>query len=444
MPPVLRPLLALALLLATSTLAAQGPAEAPAPAPEARASLLPDQPRWSAKGQGGFPRFVLGEDSIYVRHEDALKRLDLADGSEFWSLPLEGVPLREEDGLLFMLTPKHEVACVEARTGAVLWRTAVEKEGEANFGRGNVVVVQEGFKGPVLAGDRVLIGTFGGAFLKGRTGKLYALDRKDGKLLWSFEAEDGVEAAPLIHKELALIGGVAACYGIDLATGRQVWKAKVRSDNQWQFKLEGDTLLVSSGHYGSQQSMFGGTLYALDAATGRERWTYDICGPSILKVAGDRLVGIEWGSFGGTRLSCLGLADGKKVWELKEKGTAWPVVHEGRAVFLSKENRAHVVDVASGRPVAALPATGDFQMGFLKGPWSRFLDPLVVQGRAVVGSWDKARKESILQILDLQGGKVAEERRFPGEIYGLWDRRGFLLALLRGSDDTYTFQVYGR
>ena len=416
-----------------------------APALQAQAPVAPlaDKPLWSFKETGVAPSFALGKEALYVRYGGDVKRRALADGREAWSVPAD-LPVVEEDGLLFLVNAKYELSCLDAQTGQALWKVPIEKEGEGSFGHGNVVVVRRGFRDPVVAGDTVLVGTSGGSLFKGRTGKLYTFDRKDGKLRWSFAAEDGVENRPIVDKGLVLIGGVAACYGLDLATGKQVWKAETRNDNQFLFKLVDGTLLVSSGHYRSQNSMSGGTLYAFDPATGKARWTFDIGGPSVLRVADGRVVGIEWGSFGGSRLTCLDLASGKKLWEFKEKGTAWPVVADGKAVYLDKDNRIHVVDLATGKAEAAIPAAGDFQMGFFNGPWGRFMDPVVLQGHAVVGSWDKGKKETVLQVLDVKQGKVIQERRIPGELQDVGDRGDLLVTLVKGADATYTLQVNGR
>lgn len=414
-----------------------------APALQAQAPALADKPLWSFKETGVEPSFALGKEALYVRYGGDVKRRALADGREAWSVPAD-LPVVEEDGLLFLINTKYELSCLDAQTGQALWKVPIEKEGEGSFGHGNVVVVRRGFRDPVVAGDTVLVGTSGAAFFRGRVGKLYAFDRKDGKLRWSFAAEDGVENQPIVDQGLVLIGGVAACYGLDLATGRQVWKAETRNDNQFLFKLVDGTLLVSSGHYRSQNSMSGGTLYAFDPATGKTRWTFDIGGPSVLRTADGRVVGIEWGAFGGSRLTCLDLASGKKLWEFKEKGTAWPVVVDGKAVFLDKENRIHVVDLATGKADAAIPAAGDFRMGFFSGPWGRFMDPVVLQGHAVVGSWDKGKNETVLQVLDVKQGKVIQERRLPGELAGVKDRGDRLVTLVKGGDGNYTLQVNGR
>ncbi len=458
----------LALALAAGPiLGAQAPVPSPsAPAPAAQPALpLPARPLWFLEDTDRGAHFALDGEAVYQRWGMSVRKRELADGKVGWTVE-GGFPFAARDGRVFALdkpaslnavapdkafgtfppSPDRvaELACLDARTGQTVWKALIPTEKPVAVGVGGVAVIQSGLKGPVVTADEVLVGTFGGALFKGRTGKLYAFSRTDGKPLWSFEAEDGLEHPPLIYKHLALLGGVAACYGVDLKTGKQVWKAETRSDNQWTFTLAGDTLLMASGHYQAQKSMSGGTLYAFRAEDGSLLWKYDIGGPSELRVADGRVVGIEWGSFGGTRLSCLDLASGKKLWEFKAKGSAWPQVVDGKVVFLDRDNRIHLLELATGKETATLPAAGDFQMGFFKGPWGRFMDPVLLQGRAVVGSWDKGRKETVLEVLDVQQGKVVQTLRVPGALEDQACREDRLVLLTRKPDETLRLEVYGR
>ena len=447
--------------LAAQTVAPRPPMSAQAPQPT---PPLPDRPLWFLEDTDPSAHFALDADAVYQRWGVSVRSRELANGKVGWMVE-GGFPFKALDGRVFALdkpsqlnpvvppmflggVPANkdraaELSCLDARTGQTFWKALIPTEQPIAVGVGGVAMIQSGLKAPVVTEDEVLVGTFGGSLFKGRTGKLYAFSKTDGKPLWSFEAEDGLEQPPLIYKNLALLGGVAACYGVDLKTGKQVWKAETRSDNQWTFTLAGDTLLMASGHYGAQKSMFGGTLYAFHAEDGRLLWKYDIGGPSLLRVADGRVLGIEWGSFGGTRLSCLDLASGKRMWEFKAKGSAWPQVVDGKVVYLDRDNQIHLLDLATGQETATLHAAGDFQMGFFKGPWGRFMDPVVLGGYAVVGSWDKGRKETVLEVLDVQRGKVAQTLRVAGVLEDQAYRNGHLVELIRKEDGTHRLEVLG-
>jgi outer membrane protein assembly factor BamB len=361
-----------------------------------------------------------------------------------WSVPAEGRLLREARGSVFLSTGDFRIRCLDAATGQERWTAQLGKEGGGSFFKGNVNVVQDAIKGPVLAGDRVLVGTFGGSLFKGTTGSLYALNLATGKTLWSFAAEDGVENLPVVDKDRVYFGGKAACYALDLATGEQVWKASTRSDNQWSFKVVDGSVLVSSGHFGSKGASFGGTLYAFDAGSGSQRWKFDIGGPSVVRIDGGRVVALEWGMMGGTRLACVSLATGLKAWELKEKGSATPAFLGGKAVHLNKDNQVFVVDGATGKVTGSFKAAGDFRMGFFKGPWGRFMDPGIVEGQVVVGSWDAGAAETVLQSVDLDKAAPSGELRIKGELEALLLNPTHCLLVVKGADSTYTLRVVSR
>ncbi|WP_306599271.1 PQQ-binding-like beta-propeller repeat protein [Geothrix sp. 21YS21S-2] len=450
-----------ALLAASLLLAPGADTRPPAPAPGAETSWklvmgsvrLPDAPRsaaaplasrWSLEGLDWNPSFLLGASALYLRDGDDIIRMDLDTARKAWSVTQKGAFLREVPGALFLVTQDFRILCLDPATGAQRWEAQLGKEGGAEFHKGNLSILQSAFKGPVLAGDRVLVGTFGGSLFKGTTGSLYALDLATGKTLWTVAAEDGVENLPVVAGDKVYFGGKAACYKVDLATGEQLWKASTRNDNQWSFKVVDGSVLVSSGHYGSKGSSFGGTLYALDAGNGAVRWKFDIGGPSVVREENGLLVALEWGMMGGSRLSCVKLATGEKAWELKEKSSANPVLLAGRAVHINKDNQVFVVDAATGKVAGSFKAAGDFGMGFFKGPWGRFMDPGVLEGQAVVGSWDKARGETVLQALDLDKGAPAGELRFKGELETLQLNPTHCLVLVKGADAKYSLKVMSR
>ncbi|GEM_PF-7038977 len=461
--------LTLPALLAASLLLAPGAdTRPPVPEPAAEPSWklvmesarIPDAPRtattplasrWSLEGLDRRPAFLLGGEALYLRDGDDIIRMDLNTARKAWSVTRKGAFLREVPGALFLFTEDFKIACLDTATGALRWEAQLGKEGGATFFKGNLNIVQGAVKGPVLAGDRVLVGTFGGSLFKGTTGSLYALDLATGKTLWTVEAEDGVENLPVVVGDKVYFGGKAACYKVDLATGEQLWKASTRNDNQWSFKVVDGSVLVSSGHYGSARSArgdygssFGGTLYALDTESGAVRWKFDIGGPSVVREEKGLLVALEWGMMGGSRLSCVKLATGEKGWELKEKSSATPALLAGRAVHLNKDNQVFVVDAATGKVTGSFKAAGDFGMGFFKGPWGRFMDPRVLDGQAVVGSWDKAKGETVLQSLDLDKGAPASETRVKGELEAYLLSPGHCLMLVKGADAKYSLKVLSR
>jgi len=404
-----------------SCLALAGTLLAQTPVVPAAAWLPKGRVVWSMDfGEDQSPVLISGTHAYVHLPLDGgrLEKLDLGTGKQAWAVESSRKALAKISGLgprLFLVTGDFELVCLDDVSGQTLWTTPLESVSSGGAGFGSVIVLRSAIRAIQRVGDTVLVATYGTKLFKGRTGKVYALDAESGKLRWSFEAEDGVEQNLIEHEGRVYFGGVAAAYAVDLKTGAQIWKASLRNDNQWSFLLRDGLVLVSSGHYVSQGSMSGGTLYALDAQTGLVRWKFDISGPSRVWVDQGIVVGLEWSSFGGSRLTALKLETGAKLWEYKEKSAAAPVVKDGRVIYVSKDNRIHLLDLQTGKMIKAFAAAGDFEMGALS-PWSHYFGPLLLDGEAVQLSWAKKTDETVFERLDVAGGMVAEVFRQKGRV----------------------------
>ena len=148
------------------------------------------------------------------------------------------------------------------------------------------------FPGALSAGSQPALG--GGAlYVGGYDAKVYALDRETGCARWTFSAQGpvrtgmmldpwrkGARAAPRLY-----FGDMRGnAYALDAVTGKLVWRRKVDADANTILTgtptLRGGTLYVpvSSGEEvsavapGYECCKFRGSLVALDAGSGREKW----------------------------------------------------------------------------------------------------------------------------------------------------------------------------
>ncbi len=147
------------------------------------------------------------------------------------------------------------------------------------------------FAQPTVVGGRIFVGTLAGT--------VYSLDASSGCTIWSFSAGAGVRTAITVApaktpgKYIAFFGDLRAwAHALDAETGQELWKTKV--DDHPAATLTGAPALyngtlyvpVSSSEEASAASgtyeccTFRGSLVALDAETGKQRWkSYTVVDP---------------------------------------------------------------------------------------------------------------------------------------------------------------------
>ncbi len=137
-----------------------------------------------------------------------------------------------------------------------------------------------------LAGGAIYVGS--------HTGRVYALDRETGCVRWTFDAAAEVRTAVLVQswragdartRPLAWFGdAVGNIYAVEAFTGRQVWKIKADQHPAATITatpaLHKGTLYVPISSFEEAAAFnpgyvccsFRGSLVAMDAMTGREKW----------------------------------------------------------------------------------------------------------------------------------------------------------------------------
>jgi len=132
----------------------------------------------------------------------------------------EGVPI-VNDGVMFITTPRNQVFAIEAATGDLLWRYAHElPEGLVAFHDTN--------RGVALWGDKVYTATL--------DARVVALDARTGNVVWNTAVQENASGyymtlAPLAADGKIMVGVSGGELGIrgfvvalDAETGREVWR----------------------------------------------------------------------------------------------------------------------------------------------------------------------------------------------------------------------------
>jgi outer membrane protein assembly factor BamB len=240
-------------------------------------------------GSGSSPAFSNGV--VYVGDDNNdLHAIDAATGREVWKATGSGWvdPGPVVDDVLYAGNADGTFQAIQASDGEVLWRTPLGggSSRAAGYADGLVVVgsgdgrvnaldartgepkwsysLGTGIVGTVAVAGGVVYGTVSG----GTASSVVALDAVGGQQLWSFGTlTDADLRSPAIGDGLVYtVSGDGTVYALDAATGTQRWSAPAGSVVRAAPALAGNTLYVVAD---------AGKLLALDAATGAERWRFD-------------------------------------------------------------------------------------------------------------------------------------------------------------------------
>lgn len=281
---------------------------------------------YALDGKGGAPRWqfktggpVFGSPTVegaalYVLSDDGLLyKLDRALGKELWHFDTHGGPVKREaydrlssravvsGGTLYIGSANGTLYALDPESGKEKWHFATQGKLRGS---------------PAVAGGRVFFGS--------DDDNVYALDAASGTLLWQYDTYKPVVTTPLVWNDLVYVGSRSAnLYAFDAASGRVRWRkfywvSWVESSP----RIRDGVLYVGSSDYTK--------LFAVDALTGREVWSFDTHGEAWPDPAvTDTLV--YTGSVGYSGIPreagfyAVDRASGKEVWRYPMPVAAAPV-----------------------------------------------------------------------------------------------------------------------
>src|SRR5215216_5180470 len=262
---------------------------------------------------------------------------------------------------------------------------------------------------PVIGGKRL--------FLLNDSGKLLAIQKHTGKVLWKRKLGALAASSPayangtvyVVLLQRTLKGrdsGVGRVVALDGRSGKIRWSRGLASRSE-------SSPLVADGrlYFGSEN----GTVYAMDADSGRVRWRYHAAGAvkAGLALADGRLY---FGDYGG-RVYAIRQDSGRQVWRSSTHGARFglgsgnfystPAAAYGRVYLGNTDGRVYSFSAASGR-LAWSKSTGGYV----------YASPAVAQvpgGRPLVyvGSYSGR-----FYALDARSGAVRWSRGGNGRISG--------------------------
>ncbi|MEE2787991.1 MAG: PQQ-binding-like beta-propeller repeat protein [Myxococcota bacterium] len=200
--------------------------------------------------------------------------VEAATGRARWQVPIQGGvrgAIQAHDGLVYVGNGNRELVALDADRGETKWKYRVQ----------GVIT-----KGVRISGER-LIAVDG-------TNTVYALNRKTGEWVWQYRRDPPAhfavfgEARPLVSGDKIFIGfsdGHLAC--LSATDGALLWLRNLAPNRPKFPDVDADPVMASDSLYAAS---IGGGVYALDPATGKERWSVPITNIVAMAQQGDHLL----------------------------------------------------------------------------------------------------------------------------------------------------------
>jgi outer membrane protein assembly factor BamB len=184
----------------------------------------------------------------------------------------------------------------------------------------------------------------------GMDGVVRVLDRRNGRLRWSFRIGSPIESSPVIANGIDYFGAWnGRVYALDLKRRKLRWRQSLGAKITSSAALAGKTLYIGN---------YAGRLIALSARSGKVRFTRSVNGRiyGTPAVAGGRV--FVPSSTGGSLTAFT--TRGQYLWRVNTGSYVYstPAVWAGRVFFGSYNGRFYSVSARSGRVLWSVGAGG--------------------------------------------------------------------------------------
>lgn len=308
---------------------------------------------WSAQAGKGEQRLgirqrpAVADGRVYAAAvEGGVRAFDLQTGKSVWhydsELPLSGGP-GAGDGLVVIGTLEGDVIALDAATGAEKWKAKV----------GNEVI-----SAPAVGNGLVIVHV--------NDGRVSAFDAATGERRWFWTKELPVltvrgNATPTIGPGYVFVGSDdGSVTALSMADGSELWTQAVaqgegRSELERMADIDGSPVLDGTTLYATSYKK---QTLAIDAPSGRPMWSKDNGGVGGLGLGNDRLVVADPG---GT-VWALDRATGAAMWQqagLVRRNLSAPAVQGDYAVVGDFDGYVHWLKLSDGTFAARARVGGD-------------------------------------------------------------------------------------
>ncbi|MDB6110276.1 MAG: outer rane biosis protein [Pedosphaera sp.] len=316
---------------------------------------------WKTPLTDGFSGFTVGQGKAFTlvarevegARQEVCVALDANTGKELWAAPLgiakydgggnRGVPGNDggdgprstpslEGGLVYTLSSRLVLKCLEAGSGKEVWAKDLMKE------HGGRNITWQSAASPLIDGDLVFV--MGG----GPGQSLLAFDKTDGHLVWKGEDDKMTHSTPvattILGTRQVIFFTQSGLVSVEPKTGAVLWRHpfKYATSTAMSPIVSGDMVYCSAGYgVGSsaceitkEGNQFTATeMWFQPANVINNHWSTPVCADGFLY----GLFG--HGEFGKAPLKCVELATGKVMWSKPGFGPGGCTLVDGHVVVLS-------------------------------------------------------------------------------------------------------------
>lgn len=180
------------------------------------------------------------------------------------------------------------------------------------------------------------------------TGTTNAELPKKLKLHWTFQAGDSIESSAAIVDNVVYVGSMdSSLYAVDLATGKQRWRYATTGPVQ-----ESSPCIQNGVAYVGDLE---GILHAVDVKTGKALWTFK--SESEIKSSPNCTSGgVYFGSYD-QNLYCLSPRTGALIWKFTTEGPlhSTPSVNGNQIYVSGCDEMFRIINATTGKQLYALP-----------------------------------------------------------------------------------------
>lgn len=187
--------------------------------------------------------------------------------------------------------------------------------------------------------------------------RIYALDKSDGTIRWTFETDGAVSFAPVINDDSLVLGSKDGfVYNVTTAKGNEQWRVDLGGP------VSGPITIAESNVYAITEK----TIHTLDPTDGSERWSFEVDGDHCSPVSvGNGVVCV----CGYDQVYALDPKDGNVLWQKQaDVAISVPTVSEGSMYFQGLGGRAvRALDLETGKQQWQVKSNGAYSPSVANG-----------------------------------------------------------------------------